>query len=56
MDINETIKKYLNETPKGWTKDSIKKFSKTIGAGDATAKGFFGKCVSRMKKHEMGDP
>lgn len=54
--LSEQIEFMLNETPKGWTEDSIKKFAKSIGAGDAKESGFFKKCVDRSKKHGMKDP
>lgn len=44
--------------PKGWTKKSIKKAGKTIaksvGEKSPKEKGFFDKCVKRMRPH-MGD-
>lgn len=46
----------LDEAPistKGWTKDSVVKFGKTIGVSP-DKKGFFDACVSRMKG-KMGD-
>jgi len=55
--LSEQIEYFLNEAPKGWTEESIKKFAKTIGADSATAKGFFDKCVARMKKDsDMNNP
>ena len=36
-------------TPKGWKQSSIKKFSKSLTGKDATQKGFFDKCVKRMR-------
>lgn len=54
---------YLKEAgfegmPKGWTKKSIKKsgmtLAKTVGEKSPKEKGFFKKCVKRMRKH-MGD-
>jgi len=35
--------------PKGWTQDSIKKFSKSLTGKEGTKEGFFKKCVERMK-------
>lgn len=35
--------------PRGWKQSSIKKFSKSLTGKKATQKGFFDKCVSRMK-------
>jgi len=44
--------------PKGWTKKSITKagrsLAKTVGDKSPKEKGFFKKCVKRMRKH-MGD-
>lgn len=41
--------------PKGWTKRSIKKsgvsLAKTVGEKSPKEKGFFEKCVKRMRKH-----
>lgn len=54
--LDEQIQFMLNETPKGWTKDSVEKFAKTIGKKSATDKGFFAACVAKMKKHDMSDP
>ena len=54
--LDEQVQCFLNEAPEGWTEDSIKKFAKTIGAEAATEKGFFDKCVARMKTHDMKDP
>ncbi len=56
--------RYLNEAgftslPKGWNKKSVKKagvsLAKTIGEETPKEKGFFEKCVKRMKKH-MANP
>ena len=47
---------YINEAPvstKGWTKDSVAKFGKTIGKSP-DEHGFFDACVSRMSD-EMGE-
>jgi len=55
--------KYLSETgfedkPKGWTNKSVKKAGTTLAKGmglkNPKDKGFFDKCVSKMRKH-MGD-
>lgn len=54
--LDEQIKCLLNETPKGWTKDSVEKFAKTIGKESATSKGFFDACVTKMKTKGMDDP
>ncbi|KFZ25555.1 MAG: hypothetical protein KQ78_02243 [Candidatus Izimaplasma bacterium HR2] len=54
--LAEQIQFFLNETPKGWTKDTIEKFAKTLGKESATDKGFFDVCVTRMKKHDIKDP
>ena len=35
--------------PKGWKHSSLKKFSKSLTGKEATKKGFFDKCVKRMK-------
>jgi len=50
------MEEYLDEAPivaKGWTKDSIEKFGKTIGKAPGE-KGFFKACEKRMSKH-MGE-
>ena len=50
------FKRFLTEAPiatKGWTKDSVKKFGKTIGKSP-DEHGFFDVCVSHMEK-EMGE-
>lgn len=50
------LSKYLSEEPissKGWTKESIKKFGKTIGK-DPGDHGFFDTCVKRMEP-KMGE-
>ena len=50
MDL---VDKYLIQEkgmPKGWTKDSISKFAKTIGKSP-DEKGFFSACVAKMSKH-----
>ena len=54
--LDEQIQFMLNETPKGWSKDSVEKFAKTIGKSSAKDEGFFSACVARMKKHDMKDP
>lgn len=53
MNILETYLTQLQEVgfakfPKGWTKDSIQKFAKSIG-GDAKSKGWFDKCLKKIK-------
>jgi desulfoferrodoxin-like iron-binding protein len=35
--------------PKGWTGKSVKKFGKSLVKGGGTKKGFFDKCVNKMK-------
>lgn len=49
----------FDKMPKGWTKNSVKKFAKSLTNGktlDAAKKeGFFKKCVNKMKDH-MSDP
>lgn len=40
---------------KGWDKESVVKFGKTIGK-DPGEHGFFAACVTRMKKHDTQDP
>jgi hypothetical protein len=61
--LNEYLN-YLNEAgfetkPKGWTEKSVKKSATTLAKGmglqSARDKGFFEKCVKKMKKH-MGNP
>ena len=54
--LEKNIQFMLNETPEGWSEESIKKFAKTIGAEDATEKGFFDKCMTHMKTRDMKDP
>ncbi len=46
--INEIIHKYIDEGLDDWDKESIEKFSKTIGK-TPDEKGFFDVCVQRMK-------
>jgi hypothetical protein len=41
--------------PKGWKEKSVKKFSKSLTGKKATQKGFFDKCVERMKS-KMKNP
>jgi len=44
--------------PKGWSKDSVKKFADTLSdkmKGGPKSKGFFDKCVEKMKD-KMDDP
>ena len=41
--------------PKGWTKESVKKFAKSLAGKDGTATGFFDKCVTKMKGN-IDDP
>jgi len=48
----------FEDMPKGWSKKSVKKAARTLGktVGKAPeSKGFFDKCVARMKKH-MDNP
>ena len=54
MDIEEVVDKYLGEDkegtlPRGWTRDSIEKFSKSIGK-TPEEKGFFKECVLHLGK------
>lgn len=60
------IEKYLlkiqeagfTKYPKGWSKDSVKKFANTLSdrmKGGPKSKGFFDKCVEKMKG-KMDDP
>lgn len=56
MKIEDKLSQYLVEKPiasKGWTKESIKKFAKTIGVGPGEH-GFFDACVARMEP-KMGE-
>lgn len=46
-DINEA--EGMQGLPKGWTQKSLSKFSKSLTGKKATQKGFFDKCVERMK-------
>jgi hypothetical protein len=41
----------FEKMPHGWNRGSVKKFGKTIakGHGDAESKGFFDRCVARMR-------
>jgi len=39
----------MSGLPKGWTQKSLSKFSKSLTGKKATQKGFFDKCVKRMK-------
>ena len=38
-----------HELPRGWKQSSLKKFSKSLTGKKATQKGFFDKCVKRMR-------
>lgn len=55
------FREYLEEKigferlPKGWTKKSVEKFAKSLAKKEATEKGFFDACVSKMSPH-MDDP
>ena len=39
----------MSGLPKGWTQKSLAKFSKSLTGKKATQKGFFDKCVERMR-------
>ena len=41
--------------PKGWKHSSVKKFAKSLTGKQGTQKGFFDKCVEKMKSH-MSNP
>lgn len=41
--------------PKGWTQKSVKKFAKSLAGKGAAEKGFFDKCVDKMKD-KVDDP
>lgn len=41
--------------PAGWTRKSVQKFAKTLADEEATEKGFFDKCVTKMSPH-MDNP
>ena len=41
--------------PKGWTDSSVKKFGKSLVKGGGEKKGFFDKCVEKMKD-KMDNP
>ena len=55
------FKEYLEEKigwenlPKGWTKDSVKKFAKSLTGKGATKEDFFEACVVEMR-NKMDDP
>jgi hypothetical protein len=49
--IYELILEKYQTLPRGWTKDSVKKFAQTLANKAATEKGFFDLCVEKMKKH-----
>ena len=43
-----------DKLPKGWTKSSIKKFSKSLtGVKGKSHKGFFEKCVNKFAKKNL---
>jgi desulfoferrodoxin-like iron-binding protein len=54
-ELKELIAEVLIEAegmkglPKGWTQDSVKKFSKSLTGKEGTKEGFFKKCVAKMK-------
>ena len=45
----------FEDLPKGWSKKTVKKagntLAKTVGSPSPKSKGFFDKCVKRMRKH-----
>lgn len=47
--IGTVVEAGWSGTPKGWTKDSIKKFAKSLAKGGAKKEDFFDKCVNKMK-------
>ena len=54
MDMLESYLKQIQEAgfakyPKGWDKESVVKFSKSLVKGGATKKDFFDKCVEKMR-------
>ena len=55
LSIFKSIRNVLNEAegwhgmPRGWKQSSLKKFSKSLTGKRATQKGFFDKCVQRMR-------
>lgn len=57
MKLVEKYLRFLNEAgftnyPKGWNKDSVKKFANTLSKqmkGGPKSKGWFDKCVNKMK-------
>lgn len=60
MDKLESYLSYIQEAgfakyPKGWDKQSVVKFAKSLVKGGAAKKDFFDKCVGKMKGH-MKDP
>jgi hypothetical protein len=57
MDILEKISIILDrmdELAKGWTRESVAKFGKTIGKAP-DEHGFFDSCVLEMKKNDIKD-
>jgi hypothetical protein len=42
--------------PKGWTKDSLAKFAKTLTKKGKGEEGFFRACVAKMKDTDITDP
>lgn len=41
----------MHELPKGWTHKSVKKFAKSLTGKEGPKKGFFDRCVKKMRGH-----
>lgn len=49
LDATDLSEAGFRNYPKGWTGKSVKKFSSTLVKGGAKPKGFFEKCVEKMR-------
>lgn len=55
-ELGRVVEAGFSKMPKGWTKDSVKKFANhLVDKGGGKSKGFFDKCVNKMKD-KMDDP
>lgn len=48
-DYEEVQEAGFETKPKGWTDKSVKKYGRSLVKGGGRAKGFFKKCVEKMK-------
>lgn len=56
--MGRVVEAGFSKYPKGWTKDSVKKFANSLSAdmkGGPKSKGFFDKCVNKMQG-KLKDP